>query len=181
MPHIHTQHGEHDHTVSAYIVDISGDKPKLLVHMHKKYGQLFQPGGHIETNENIWQAIEHELSEETGYAFNQLRIVQPKYIQKANLTEEGMKLHPVPFISNSHPVNDDHFHSDNLYLFTVTEQPSNAPGEGESTDLRWLTLEEIQGLPKEQVSSIVRALSALAFEIAASDEWVSLPTSHFKL
>lgn len=181
MPHIHTQHGEHDHTISAYVVDISGDEPKLLLHMHKKYGKLFQPGGHIETNENAWHAIEHELMEETGYKFSQLRIVQPKYIEKVHLTDENLKLHPIHFMYNSHPVGEHHFHSDAVYLFTTTEQPSEEPGEDESTDLRWLTLKEIQSLAKGEVSSMVVDMAPLAFEVAVSDDWTSLPTSYFRL
>ena len=181
MPHIHTQHGEYDHTVSAYIVDISGDEAKLLLHMHKKYGKLFQPGGHIEITENAWQAIQHELAEETGYEFDQLNVIQPKYIEKVNLTNKSLKLHPVHFMYNSHPVNEDHFHSDSVYLFTTTQQPLHAPGEGESTDLRWLTLEEISKLTEDEASSMVTDMAELALEVAVSDAWVSLPTSYFKL
>jgi 8-oxo-dGTP diphosphatase len=180
MPHIHTQHGEYDHTVSAYIVDISGDEPRLLLHMHKKYGRLFQPGGHIELNENAWQAIEHELLEETGYDFDQLRIIQPKYLEKLVLSNTEKVMHPVQFLYNSHPVNDDHFHSDAVYLFTVTEPPRHTPGEGESTDLRWVSLEDINKLTEEDLSSMVIDAAAIAFEAATSGEWSSLPTSHFR-
>lgn len=36
MLHIHTQPGQHDHTVSAYIIRYINDEPYLLLHRHKK-------------------------------------------------------------------------------------------------------------------------------------------------
>jgi 8-oxo-dGTP diphosphatase len=181
MPHIHTTPGEYDHTASAYIVDISGDEPRLLLHMHKKFAKLFQPGGHIETNEHAWDTLRHELLEETGYNFDQLRIIQPKYLEKLVLRNFTKTIHPVHFLYNSHPVAGlNHNHSDSVYLFTTIEAPANLPGEDESTDLRWLTLQEINDYPEDEISSMVKDAAALAFEVALSDEWVSLPTSRFK-
>jgi 8-oxo-dGTP diphosphatase len=66
MAHIHTKPGQHDFTASAFIIRIDTPKPKVLLHMHKKLGVLLQPGGHIELNENPWQAVHHEIEEETG-------------------------------------------------------------------------------------------------------------------
>ena len=180
MPHIHDKQGEYDHTVSAYIIDISGEEPRILLHMHKKYGKLFQPGGHIELTENAWQAINHELLEETGYDFDQLRIVQPKYLEKLVLTNDKKVMHPIYFLYNSHPVTDEHNHSDGVYLFTVTEPPRNLPGKGESTDLRWLTSSDIKKLTEDDVSSMVLDAADLAFEVALSSDWSNLPTNYFK-
>lgn len=78
MAHIHTNPGEHDLTASAFIVRDDFEEPRLLLHMHKKLHILLQPGGHVELNENPWQAIEHELREETGYTFDELEVLQPK-------------------------------------------------------------------------------------------------------
>ena len=66
MAHVHTQYGEHDQTASAFIVRTDTEQPKLLLHLHKKLGVLLQPGGHVELQENQWQAICHEIQEETG-------------------------------------------------------------------------------------------------------------------
>ena len=65
MPHIHTKPGQHDHTVSAFIVRLDGKQPRILLHRHKKSGVYMQFGGHIELHENPWQAISHELLEES--------------------------------------------------------------------------------------------------------------------
>src|SRR3954465_16018556 len=77
MPHIHTEPGQHDHTVSAYIFRTDFSEPKVMLHLHKKHGTYMQFGGHIELNENPWQAITHELREEAGYELDELFILQP--------------------------------------------------------------------------------------------------------
>ena len=51
MPHIHTEPGQHDHTVGAFIICLGNNSPKILLHMHKKLNKLLPIGGHIELNE----------------------------------------------------------------------------------------------------------------------------------
>ena len=76
MAHIHTEPGQHDHTVSVYLVLLDGKTPEILLHLHKKYRRLMQFGGHVELNEDPWQAIIHELEEETRYVISELKILQ---------------------------------------------------------------------------------------------------------
>lgn len=184
MPHINTQNGQHDHTASAFIIhwnpEDKNTEPKLLVHMHKKFGKLLQPGGHIELNETPWAAIKHELVEETGYEINQLEILQPSLI--ADLSNTGMVSHPVPFVYNTHPVDKEetHYHSDVSFLFLTHELPVGVPGEGETTDLRWLTLSEIRENKENNIGSGVQAISELAFKIMSNENWYSYPSAHFK-
>ena len=109
MPHIHTQDGQHDITVSAYIVRMQDDEPLVLVHMHRKLGKLMQAGGHIELAETPWAALAHELAEETGYQLNELSVLQPT---KQLPTLEHAVIHPVPLLVNTHRVNAEHYHSD---------------------------------------------------------------------
>ena len=52
MGHIHTDPGQHDLTVSAFIVRESDGRPLLLVHRHKSLALLLQPGGHVELDEH---------------------------------------------------------------------------------------------------------------------------------
>lgn len=185
MPHINTEPGQHDHTVSAYIIKRNPDSleetPKLLVHMHKKFNKLLQPGGHIELNESPWAAIAHELVEETGYQFSQLEVVQPVHLA-FGLNDTNMVLHPTPFVYNTHPTDSEgnHYHTDVTFLFLTTEFPEGEPGEGETTDLRWLTLEEIQEDKDKIIGSGVKAISEVAFEILKDPSWKSYPTNTFK-
>ena len=66
MAHIHTQPGQHDHTASAYIIRTDLDTPRIMLHLHRKIGKYLQFGGHVELNETPWQAVVHELREESG-------------------------------------------------------------------------------------------------------------------
>lgn len=61
MAHIHTQAGQHDHTVTLYIIRIDTTEPKAWLHKHKKMKVLLPVGGHIELSETPWQAAAHEF------------------------------------------------------------------------------------------------------------------------
>lgn len=54
MPHIHNQPGQHDATVSAYIILNEDGQWKCMVHYHKKMDILMQIGSHVELTENPW-------------------------------------------------------------------------------------------------------------------------------
>lgn len=141
MPHIHEQPGQHDMTVSAYIVRTDGDEPKCMVHMHRKMGKLMQIGGHIELTETPWQSLARELAEESGYTLDELRVVQhnaDRVVEVASIN------HPTPFCVNTHSVGNGHFHSDLCYGFIADGPAKNLPAEGESADIRWLTFAEME-------------------------------------
>lgn len=141
MPHIHTQPDQHDMTVSGYIVRMDGDEPLCLVHMHRKIGKLMQVGGHIELNETPWQAIAHEVEEESGYQLRELKVLQ----HTADKVEELHNVsHPVPFLMNTHDVGDSHYHSDLCYAFVASGAPEQLTADDESSDLRWLSLDELR-------------------------------------
>lgn len=67
MAHIHTAPGQHDNTVTLYIVRQFGTEWKGLLHMHRKHHRLLPVGGHVELDETPWQSAVHELREEAGY------------------------------------------------------------------------------------------------------------------
>lgn len=141
MPHIHTDPNQHDITVSAYIVLEQDNLYKCLVHFHRKIEKLMQIGGHIELDETPWQSIAHELEEESGFGLDELSVLQydegsPKQSHNIN--------HPTPFSMNTHNVGGDHYHSDLCYGFIASKLPSQAVKEGESSDLRWLTIDELK-------------------------------------
>ncbi|MDB5183656.1 MAG: putative pyrophosphohydrolase including oxidative damage repair enzyme [Candidatus Saccharibacteria bacterium] len=158
MPHIHTEPGQHDITVSACIVRYVGDTPLVLVHMHRKFGKLMQIGGHVEIDETPWQTLGHELTEESGYTIQDLQILQP--LDGVPVVTEAI-VHPVPALSNTHKVTADHFHSDYCYAFVAGNVPSQLPAEGESQDLRWMTIDELQqavadGVAWQDIADIYR-------------------------
>ena len=141
MPHIHTGPGQHDTTVSAYIVRLDQPQTLVLVHMHRKLHKLLQVGGHVELSETPWQAIAHEIAEECGYTLAELKILQP--LPKPLDVPNNIN-HPTPFMLNTHKFADsDHYHSDSAFAFTALLAPSKKPNASESQDLRWLSLSEL--------------------------------------
>lgn len=180
MAHIHTNSGEHDHTASAFVVRTDTNEPQLLLHMHKKLGVLLQPGGHIELHETPWQAITHELMEETGYGLTQLKVLQPKlrisHIDKA-------VLHPQPIVHNTHNFDADgeHKHIDISYAFITNSLPINQPGEGESSMLRWVTLDDLRSLRSpEEIYENVRQIGEFVLTQVIT-EWEAVDVTSFEL
>lgn len=145
MAHIHTQPGQHDHTISAYILlEEPGQPLRVLLHEHKKLNRWLQFGGHIELYENPWQALTHEIEEESGYQLRQLQLLQPpSRLQSAN----PQQFHPLPVSYNTHNFDDDnpgqHYHTDLGYGFLTSETPSVDIGDDESEVVQAFTIEEL--------------------------------------
>lgn len=147
MGHIHTKPGEHDHTASAYVFRLDGNEPRVILHLHKKLHRYMQFGGHIETTENPWQAIIHELLEESGYEMSQLKILQPQQRLK---NDGGEKLHPVPIYHNTHEFSKSHLHTDVCYAFVTDQEPKHIVGEHESTKIKLFNKQELMNLSDER-------------------------------
>ncbi len=175
MPHIHTEPNQHDHTVTGYIIRTDTPEPRALLHMHKKLGILLPIGGHIELHETPWQAIAHELVEESGYTLDQLQLLQPLDII-SNLT--GVALHPYPLVLNTHSITDDHFHSDIAYGFTAIDDPAQAIGETESADIRWLDASELQELSEDVIRPNTKEVYNFLFETALA-KWQQVSPTRF--
>lgn len=179
MPHIHTEHGQHDHTVTAYIVRTDTSEPRVLLHMHKKLAKLMPIGGHVELDETPWQSIAHELSEESGYELYDLRLLQPKDSVRSL---EHTVIHPYPVVMNTHNFFDDnpgeHFHSDTAYAFVAGAGPSHGVAEGESADLRWLSGEELDDLEPSMIFENNRQIYRFILNTALT-AWDTVATTDF--
>ncbi|HUD05354.1 MAG TPA: NUDIX domain-containing protein [Candidatus Saccharimonadales bacterium] len=172
MAHIHTKPGQYDHTVSAYIVRLDGDEPKLMLHLHKKLDKLLQFGGHIELDETPWNAIVHELREEAGYDIRQLQILQP-LVRITNLTA-GI-LHPYPVTQISHSFSEIHSHTDTAYGFVTNQTPKFPVNKDESQDIRLLNSEELAKLPNNMIPANVRETGLFVIDVCLS-KWEKVPT-----
>jgi len=159
MAHIHTEPGQHDLTVSAFIVRDG----RLLLHRHKRMGVLMQPGGHVELAEDPWQALAHEIAEETGYRLSQLHVLQPR---ERLCKLSGARVHPYPICVTTHEVTGlpGHFHTDLVYALTTEEEPHEAPAPGESSALVWVSRAELMDLPPEDVFTNVREIGCYVFD-----------------
>lgn len=136
MPHIHTEPGQHDLTVSAFIVNKNNE---ILLHKHKKYDRYLQPGGHVELDEDPWTAVLREIKEETGINPDDLQV----YVPSMPMIEESFTMptvfSPHPIATNTHPVGEDgHYHTDISYAFYMPPSTQMGEvGEGESTEFIW--------------------------------------------
>lgn len=142
MPHIHELY---DFTTSAFIMHPT--EPRLLLLKHKKIGKWLQPGGHIELDENPIQALNREVSEETGLAPDQYMIIEPSDSPKPIGDSASNTVLPLPFYLNEHywDGKGPHKHIDICYLIkssteVVTDNPDGASAIG------WITLQEIVDL-----------------------------------
>lgn len=177
MSHIHTDDNQHDLTVTAYIVRTDTPEPMALLHMHKKLGVLLPVGGHVELSETPWQAIAHELAEESGYELSQLRILQPKSrIKSMSKTVH----HPSPLSMNTHSIPKSHFHTDIEYAFTAKSEPVLDIAEGESMDIRWLSQEELNSIATAEIFDSTKEVYNFIFD-EAINEWEAVETDSFLL
>jgi 8-oxo-dGTP pyrophosphatase MutT (NUDIX family) len=177
MPHIHSKDGQHDHTVSMFIFRTDFDEPKILLHWHIKLFCYLQFGGHIELDEHPTQTIIHELKEETGYDIDQVQILQPStYVKKLT----GAIAHPVPVIYNTHPIGENHFHTDAGYVLVTDQEPAGAPDEGESTDIRLFTRDEVVALPDDKIKPNVKEQILYMFDHTLPN-WEPVELSSFEI
>lgn len=176
MPHIHTEPGQHDHTISAFIVRLDmGDGPKLILHMHKKLGKYLHFGGHIELDEDPWQTLTHEIEEESGYEIGKLKILQPPSRMKKL---SWGKMHPYPVSYNTHPFNDEHSHINLDFAFVANGPPSKQIGKGESKEFIYVTRDELIKIPKEQMFPDVREIGLFIFD-ECLENWEQVETNMY--
>lgn len=159
-----------------YIIRDVGNEWQCLVHMHRKLGALMQIGGHIELNETPWQAVAHELVEESGYTLSELDILQPPhpYIVRGAVT------HPTPFMLNTHTAGKGpHYHSDLCFAFIAHDLPKQPPTDGESADIRWMTLAELESHKDERVLGDVIDIYGAVLDVQTS--FVRRPAKNFSV
>lgn len=179
MSHIHTQPGQYDHTASAYLFRTDFNEPRIMLHLHKKLGKYMQFGGHIELDETPWEAVVHELREESGYDIDQISLLQPT-VRIHSLS--GAVIHPLPAAHSSHPFGkpgSGHFHTDVAYAAVADAPPRHAPHEEESPELRLFSREELVGLPDDQIIANVREVALHIFDNCL-DNWEVIPSTEFK-
>lgn len=175
MAHIHPDKGHHDLSVTAYIVRTDTPKPLVLLHMHRKQNMLLPVGGHVELTETPWQAIAHELTEESGYLLSQLEILQPKPRLK-KMTDATQR--PYPISMNTHSISSDHFHIDITYAFIASGPPLTNAAMEESQDLRWLDGDELDALPSSVIFDNTREVYRFILDDALM-QWEAVTTSQF--
>lgn len=176
MPHIHTEPGQHDQTVSAFIIRLDTKEPMMVLHRHKKLGRLMQFGGHVELHETPWQAVIHEIAEESGYHLDQLMLLQPK--RRLMYVGDDV-LHPQPVSILTHRFGDtDHFHTDITYAFVTYEAPSSPIQDQESTEIELLSAAELADAPPEAIFESIRSIGLYVFDECLPNWTLVKPNSY---
>lgn len=162
MPHIHTGNGQHDLTISAFI--INSETNSLLLHQHKILGVWLQPGGHVELEENPWQALTHEIAEETGYDITNLNVLQ------TGLVIPGLieTVQPTPLVQRTHEfpttTGVKHYHTDLAYGFVASNDQRAGLADGESDVVEWFSTERLAALSEESIVPDTRTIGLYLLE-----------------
>lgn len=124
-------------TASAFVM--CQKTGRLLLLEHKSLGRLLQPGGHIDDADNSpLEAAYRELEEETG--------INRKLLKSINISPDNelvpfdVDVHFIP--ANPKKPEDEHYHYDFRYLFTIKDEFSVNINGAESTDFKWVDLHD---------------------------------------
>ena len=132
-------------TGSAMIIESSYER--VLVMLHKKLGIWLQPGGHADGEGYLSNVAFREAFEETG--INNLALWT---------TAIDCDVHKIPEFGDE----KEHFHFDLTYLLLAPEK-AVIKRNHESTDMRWVTLEELKALTGEER---LQRIARLGIELA---------------
>lgn len=164
MPHIHTQPGHYDFTTSAIIVRTDLGDPAVCMNKHLLSGKWTQPGGHVELNESPWSAVQHEITEESGYTLHQLQILQPKN-RITNLGSDA-QLQPLPVCIMTYELaaHKNHLHTDLVYAFVANGAPAQAVAADESTEIAFFNKAKIKSLSSKEIPDNVRSVALFVLD-----------------
>jgi 8-oxo-dGTP pyrophosphatase MutT (NUDIX family) len=127
-------------TASAWV--INADKSKALLTHHLGLDMWFQLGGHIEESDNnIYEACQRELMEESGS--KEFRLLSAEIFD--------IDVHRIPESKKGVPA---HFHYDIRLLFEGNSDEKINYDHSESNEVAWLSMEEIKS--KTQEWSVMR-------------------------
>jgi 8-oxo-dGTP pyrophosphatase MutT (NUDIX family) len=134
MPHIHEKI---DFTVEVFIVH----KNKVLLRMHDKFKYWCSVGGHIELDEDPIEAAYREVKEEVGL---EIKIIGDA-LPLPDPSESWFRPLIAPrFLARFEVDNIYHEHVCLVYFATTdTNEISSAYYEHEKSDVRWVTIDEI--------------------------------------
>lgn len=124
------------------LITTTASPKKVLLLQSRKHQLWMPPGGHVEPNENPFEAVLREVSEETGidaspyfpevsrYDKDRVGVPLPARMTEIHLTHGGV----------------EHYHIDCLYLMKVSTELPTKHDEVESLDIGWFTLSELNNL-----------------------------------
>jgi len=136
-----------DFTATTFVVH----EGCTLLLLHRKLGQWFPPGGHIDPHELPDQAAIREVREESGLKVELLT---------RGSTLGHVRVLPQPYCILLEDIGPGHQHIDLIYFARVCGG-SLAPAEREARASRWLTWE---ALADPEIAEDIRVLGRRAIE-----------------
>lgn len=138
-------------TASGFIYCI--EESKLLLLEHKALKKFLQPGGHVElVDGEMLDTAKREIFEETGL----------KDLDIVSISDDIN----IPFDINTHliPANEkkaenEHYHHDFRYLFTIDKIEDVELDYNESTGYKWISIDELRN--DEKFSYVIDKIESL--------------------
>jgi 8-oxo-dGTP pyrophosphatase MutT (NUDIX family) len=137
-------------TGSALVVD--DDRERTLVMLHAKLGMWLQPGGHADGEGHLATVAWTEATEETG--IEGLRVLGPAI---------DSDVHGIPERKGE----PEHMHLDTRFVVLAPPR-AVVRGNHESHGLRWVTLDELDGLATD---ASLRRLARVGLDCARQADW----------
>lgn len=151
-PNIFSQNCEVAHiTASGLLIDVEHNK--ILLHKHKKLGIWIQFGGHMDFELRVAEAATREMIEESGLA----NVTLVSYFPDLNIPVD-IDVHTIPAKNDR----GEHKHLDFRFLFTTSTPDAVNPGQDESPEYEWFTVQEILDSPNDVISTDVKRLAQKA-------------------
>lgn len=135
------------------------DTKKVLLVWHTKLKKWMAPGGHIENNENPYQAALRETLEETGLDIS-------GFLPEPQILDDRAKQLPLPNYIWEELIDEtskdpEHYHIDMIYVVDIGESDVNLTQETQEAELRWFTYEDLDGLELfDNVAMLLREVLA---------------------
>lgn len=123
--------------VTASTLVLNPSRDAILLMLHRKLGQWFQPGGHADGDEDVLRVALKECSEETALPPSDIRVL------KSDIFD--VDIHRIP--ANRHDV--EHEHLDIRFLVEIDDRLA-VPGNDESHALRWISLPDVPAYNQER-------------------------------
>lgn len=128
-------------TAGGLVVDMKGS---VLLNHHKKTGMWFQFGGHSDGEEDSLSVAKREIEEEAG--LKKLELISNKIfdVDVQKIDYSAKKNEP------------EHYHYDINFLFYTSNK--NYKVSNESTEIKWVTIEEAKKLISKDDQAMQRML-----------------------
>ncbi len=81
---------------------------------------------------------------------------------------------------NTHAAGEGpHYHSDLCYAFVAADKPTKMPSDGESSDLRWMTIEEMQA--ENDASVLDNVIQIYTYILKDQSSFIAVPANEYSL